>query len=245
MDCRNKKILVVGLAKTGVACARFLASQGARVTVTDMRERDRPGRRHWRNWQGSTSRWVLERHDEATFLASDLIVVSPGVPDGSPAAGCGTARRTGDHQRDRTGRRFITAPLVAITGTNGKTTTTTILAARSSKHNGYAHLCRRQHRRPADRTGGIAPDRGSGGGRDQLVPAGVDQQRSARPWRPCSTSARIISTAMPVIRTTSTPSCASSRTRPKTILPWSTGMIRWSGSMPRVSRRRCFPSAAQ
>jgi UDP-N-acetylmuramoylalanine--D-glutamate ligase len=78
----------------------------------------------------------LERHDEATFLASDLIVVSPGVPMDLPQLVA--AQRSG---RDiiseiELAARFIDVPLVAITGTNGKTTTTTILGA-IFKHNGY------------------------------------------------------------------------------------------------------------
>ncbi|HEY5523482.1 MAG TPA: UDP-N-acetylmuramoyl-L-alanine--D-glutamate ligase, partial [Desulfuromonadaceae bacterium] len=79
MDYRNKKILVVGLAKTGVACARFLASKGARVTVTDMRSETALAG-PLAELSGYDIVRELERHDEATFTGSDLIVVSPGVP---------------------------------------------------------------------------------------------------------------------------------------------------------------------
>jgi UDP-N-acetylmuramoylalanine--D-glutamate ligase len=135
MDYRNKKILVVGLAKTGVACARFLASKGARVTVTDMRSEEALTGQ-LAELAGYDIIRELERHDEATFLASDLVVVSPGVPMDLPQLVA--AQRAGREiiSEIELASRFIDAPLAAITGTNGKTTTTTILGA-IFKHNGY------------------------------------------------------------------------------------------------------------
>jgi UDP-N-acetylmuramoylalanine--D-glutamate ligase len=135
MDYSNKKILVVGLAKTGVACARFLASKGARVTVTDMRSEAALAGPLAELAQYNIIR-ELERHDEATFLASDLIVVSPGVPMDLPQLVA--AQRAGREiiSEIELAARFIDVPLAAITGTNGKTTTTTILGA-IFKQNGY------------------------------------------------------------------------------------------------------------
>ncbi len=135
MELKNKKILVVGLAKTGLACARFLASKGAQVTVTDLRnEAQLTGQ--LAELAGFEIRRELERHDEATFLASDLIVVSPGVPMDLPQLL--TAQRAGLEiiSEIELAARFIDVPLAAITGTNGKTTTTTLLGA-IFKHNGY------------------------------------------------------------------------------------------------------------
>jgi len=135
MELKNKNILVVGLAKTGVACAHFLASKGARVTVTDMRSEALLADQ-LAGLAGFDIKRELERHDEATFLASDLIVVSPGVPMDLP-------QLVAAHQAGREiiseielASRFIDVPIAAITGTNGKTTTTTILGA-IFKHNGY------------------------------------------------------------------------------------------------------------
>ena len=135
MELKNKKILVVGLAKTGLACARFLASKGAQVTVTDLRnEAQLTGQ--LAELAGFEIRRELERHDQATFLASDLIVVSPGVPMDLPQLL--TAQRAGVEiiSEIELAARFIDVPLAAITGTNGKTTTTTLLGA-IFKHNGY------------------------------------------------------------------------------------------------------------
>ena len=135
MELRNKKILVVGLAKTGVACARFLASKGARVTVTDMRSEDA--------LTGPLAEladmpitWELERHNEATFLASDLIVVSPGVPMDLPQLAAAHMGGREIVSEIELASRFMDKPLVAITGTNGKTTTTT-LTGEIFRGNGY------------------------------------------------------------------------------------------------------------
>jgi len=135
MYLKDKKILVVGLAKTGVACARFLASKGAVVTVTDMRS------------EGALKSQLtelasfgviceLERHLEAIFLASDLIVVSPGVPMDLPQLVAAQLAKVEIISEIELAGRFIDAPFAAITGTNGKTTTTTLLGA-IFKHNGY------------------------------------------------------------------------------------------------------------
>jgi len=135
MELKNKNILVVGLAKTGVACARFLASKGARVTVSDMRS-EAQLTSQLAELAGFEISRELERHDQATFLKSDLIVVSPGVPMDLPQLV--KAQQAGIEiiSEIELAARFIDAPLAAITGTNGKTTTTTLLGA-IFKHNGY------------------------------------------------------------------------------------------------------------
>jgi len=135
MELKNKNVLVVGLAKTGVACARFLAARGARVTVTDMRsEAALAGTLAELAEYAITSQ--LEHHDEATFLTSDLIVVSPGVPMDLPQLVAAQQAGVEIISEIELAWRYIDAPLAAITGTNGKTTTTTILGA-IFKHQGY------------------------------------------------------------------------------------------------------------
>src|SRR5512136_2260277 len=79
MELKGKKILVVGLARTGVAVARFLAEQGALVTVTDMKE-EAALAPYLERLAGLPIGYELGRHDESSFLGADLIVVSPGVP---------------------------------------------------------------------------------------------------------------------------------------------------------------------
>ncbi|GFE62365.1 UDP-N-acetylmuramoyl-L-alanine--D-glutamate ligase [Geobacter sp. AOG2] len=135
MELNNKNILVVGLAKTGVACARFLAGRGARVTVTDMHDEAvlLPQLAQLAAWN---IRKVLGRHDEGDFTGADLIVVSPGVPQDHPLLVKAKAADREIVSEIELAARFIDVPLVAITGTNGKTTTTT-LAGEIFKANGY------------------------------------------------------------------------------------------------------------
>ena len=126
MNLRDKTILVVGLARTGIACARFLAKLGARVTVTDMKSAEQVAEQ-MQELAEFTITWELGRHEEASFLTSDLIVVSPGVPmDHSLLQKAKVAGREIVSEVELASR-FFTIPLVAITGTNGKTTTTTLI----------------------------------------------------------------------------------------------------------------------
>jgi UDP-N-acetylmuramoylalanine--D-glutamate ligase len=125
MELAGKNILVVGLAKTGVASARFLAREGARVTVTDLREEPQLAPQ-LAELAGRQIRTVLGRHDESDFTGADLIVVSPGVPQDHPLLVAARMAGVEVVSEIELASRFIAAPLVAITGTNGKTTTTTI-----------------------------------------------------------------------------------------------------------------------
>jgi UDP-N-acetylmuramoylalanine--D-glutamate ligase len=136
METINRHILVVGLARTGVSVARFLASRGARVTVTDTRDEIALAD-SMEMLAGLGIRWSLGRHDESDFLGSDLIVVSPGVPMDHPLLVKAAAAGVEIVSEIELAGRFITAPLVAITGTNGKTTTTT-LTGEIFRGNGYA-----------------------------------------------------------------------------------------------------------
>ena len=79
MELTDKKILVVGLARTGVAVARFLVQRGARVTVTDMREEEQLAETLAELGDLDVN-LELGRHVPHSFLMADLIVVSPGVP---------------------------------------------------------------------------------------------------------------------------------------------------------------------
>jgi UDP-N-acetylmuramoylalanine--D-glutamate ligase len=126
MELKNKKILVVGLARTGASVARFLTECGARVTVSDSK-----GQEALSPFLSTLSAleiaYELGGHGDETFLAADLIVVSPGVPmDIAPLT---LARNQGIPviSEIELAYEFIDAPIAAITGTNGKTTTTTLV----------------------------------------------------------------------------------------------------------------------
>ncbi len=125
MELNNKRVLVVGLGKSGVASALFMKSHGARVTVSDTKSGD-----ELRNEipalldHGITVE--TGGHGERTFRGQDLIVVSPGVPVDAPPLV--QARSVGESVigEIELAAQFLPGPIVAITGSNGKTTTTTL-----------------------------------------------------------------------------------------------------------------------
>ncbi|WP_136523721.1 UDP-N-acetylmuramoyl-L-alanine--D-glutamate ligase [Geomonas ferrireducens] len=125
MDLKDKKILVVGLAKTGVAVTRFLAEAGAQVTITDMRD-DEALKDVLAELADLDLCLELGRHIPYSFLMADLVVVSPGVPMDIKPLEMARAQRRRVVSEVELASWFIKAPMVAITGTNGKTTTTTL-----------------------------------------------------------------------------------------------------------------------
>jgi UDP-N-acetylmuramoylalanine--D-glutamate ligase len=126
MELKNKNIVIVGLARTGAAVARFLCECGARVTVSDSKGQEALAP-FLSTLAALEITYELGGHGNATFLAADLIVVSPGVPmDIAPLV---LARNHGVPviSEIELAYEFIDAPIAAITGTNGKTTTTTLV----------------------------------------------------------------------------------------------------------------------
>jgi UDP-N-acetylmuramoylalanine--D-glutamate ligase len=125
MDLQNKRVLVVGLGKSGVASALFLKSKGARVTVSDTKRPDELKEEIPRLLdEGITVE--TGGHGERTFQNQDLIVVSPGVPlDAPPLV---QARSLGEKVIGEVelAAQFFPGSIVAITGSNGKTTTTAL-----------------------------------------------------------------------------------------------------------------------
>lgn len=126
MDVKGKRILVVGLGKSGVASALFLASRGARVTVSDAKREDK---------LRDQIPALLERgvtvetgkHGERTFREQDLIVASPGVPNDLPLLQAARQRGIPVIGEIELTARYLEGKIVAITGSNGKTTTTTLV----------------------------------------------------------------------------------------------------------------------
>jgi len=125
---KDKKILVVGLGKTGVSLAKFLYENGAQVTVTD--HKSKPELSTQLEQLGDLPvKLDLGGHSPKTFLSQDLVILSPGVP---------SALKIFDYARSQgikiTGEfefvtQFIKEPVIALTGTNGKTTTARLVEA--------------------------------------------------------------------------------------------------------------------
>src|ERR1700678_290071 len=125
MDLRNKRVLVVGLGKSGVGSALFLRSRGARVTVSDAKpEAELRDEILLLLEHGITVE--TGGHGDRTFRGQDLIVVSPGVPVDAPQLV--QARSLGEPVigEIELAAQFLRGQIVAITGANGKTTTTSL-----------------------------------------------------------------------------------------------------------------------
>jgi len=118
----GKRVVVVGAARSGIAAAELLVRRGATVTLTDTRE----GIDDEKRLRDAGVRLELGRHVSETLMSADLIVLSPGVPP----------RQTVIEQARKAGvpvigelelaSRWVRGRIVAVTGTKGKSTTTTL-----------------------------------------------------------------------------------------------------------------------
>jgi len=125
-ELRGKRVLVVGLARTGVATALFCAARGAVVTATDTRTENEIGQAIAPLRTAGVS-LELGGHRENSFLEQDLIVPSPGVPADAPLLQAARARGVTIWSEVELAARFLRGRLIGITGSNGKTTTTSLI----------------------------------------------------------------------------------------------------------------------
>jgi UDP-N-acetylmuramoylalanine--D-glutamate ligase len=131
-NLKGKRVLVVGLGRSGAASAIFLQEHGARVTVSDAKSEVQ---------LQSEVAALLDRgisletghHGERTFRDQDLIVVSPGVPSDQPSLQHARSLGIPVIGEVELASRFLQGKVLAITGSNGKTTTTTLVGEILSK----------------------------------------------------------------------------------------------------------------
>jgi UDP-N-acetylmuramoylalanine--D-glutamate ligase len=138
MELKGKKVLVVGLGKSGLAAALFLRHKGAHVTVSDVRSAESLAK----EIPALLEEGIMVEaggHGLLTFRRQDLIVVSPGVPLNTPELV--QARNLGLPiiGELELAARFLKGRIIAITGSNGKTTTTS-LAGEMLKESGLSTL---------------------------------------------------------------------------------------------------------
>jgi UDP-N-acetylmuramoylalanine--D-glutamate ligase len=126
MELDGKKVLVVGLARTGLATAKFLKSKGSMVSTTEAKSREElkeavqelEGMNLFSEWGG---------HQTETFLKQDMIVVSPGVDLKIEPIQRALEKGIQVISEIELAYHFIDTPIIAVTGTNGKTTTTLLI----------------------------------------------------------------------------------------------------------------------
>ena len=125
-ELRGKRVLVVGLARTGAATALFCSARGAQVTATDTRAESELGDAVVSLRAAGVS-LELGGHREDSFLEQDLIIPSPGVPADAPVLQAARAKGVTIWSEIELADRFLSGRLIGITGSNGKTTTTALI----------------------------------------------------------------------------------------------------------------------
>jgi UDP-N-acetylmuramoylalanine--D-glutamate ligase len=138
MELKGKKVLVVGLGKSGLAAAVFLRHKGAQVTVSDVR----PAESLSKEIPALLEEGIMVEaggHGLLTFRRQDLIVVSPGVPLDTPALVQVKSFGLPVIGELELAARFLKGRILAITGSNGKTTTTA-LAGETLREAGFPTL---------------------------------------------------------------------------------------------------------
>ena len=126
LELKGKKVLVVGLGKSGMAAALFLRHHGAKVTVSDVRSAEDLAK----EIPALLEEGIMVEaggHGLLTFRRQDLIVVSPGVPLDTPELVQSQALGLPVIGELELAARFLKGKMLAVTGSNGKTTTTTLL----------------------------------------------------------------------------------------------------------------------
>ena len=122
-DWSRLRVGVLGLGRSGRAATRLLAAAGARVYASDVADSEEL-HRHARELVGTGADVDLGRHDEDRLAGCDLLVVSPGIPPSAPVFASPGVRGKEVISELELAFDFLEAPVIAITGTNGKTTTT-------------------------------------------------------------------------------------------------------------------------
>jgi len=126
IELRKMRVLAIGLARTGVATALFCAKHNAIVTATDARPESELGDAPAKLREAGVT-LELGGHIEKTYLEQDLIVPSPGVPADDPLLLKARSKGITIWSEIELAYRFMEGELIGITGSNGKTTTTTLV----------------------------------------------------------------------------------------------------------------------
>ncbi len=123
---QGKTVLIIGLKRTGVSVARFVARAGGRVRITDRQARAKL-EAEVASLAGLPIELSVGTEDPACLAGVDLVVPSPGVPRHAPLLAAAVRQGIQVCSEIELAYRFLRCPLLAVTGTNGKSTTTTLL----------------------------------------------------------------------------------------------------------------------
>jgi UDP-N-acetylmuramoylalanine--D-glutamate ligase len=126
LNLRGRRLLVVGLAREGTALARYLSQRGAHVVATDLKPPHAFGDALTPLVEVGVD-LILGEHPPSLLDKCDVVFVSPGVPFDAPFLEEARARRVPLSTESRLFCQLCPAPIAAITGSSGKTTTTTLV----------------------------------------------------------------------------------------------------------------------
>ena len=126
MELRGKRVLVIGMGRAGVAAANLLVAKGARVTITDKKQKEEL-REFYKKLKGRRIEIETGGHLVGLLKDIELVVASPGVSPNIPLLERAKEKRIPIIGELELASSFLKVPIVAVTGTNGKTTTTTLI----------------------------------------------------------------------------------------------------------------------
>lgn len=124
LDVQDRRILVIGMGKSGVAAAKALSSLGGEVTLADVKPREEL-EHAWQQLEG----WPVKMHAGGYPAVGDydLLVTSPGVPVWAEPLQEAVSQKIPVYSEIEIAYRYCRDPIVAVTGTNGKTTTAALI----------------------------------------------------------------------------------------------------------------------
>jgi len=123
---KDKKVVVAGLARSGLACANLLYDLGAKVSVTDSQDTEAV-RLNSSKLKSRDIKFELGKHTKEFIQGKDLLVISPGIPDEAMPVVWAKELNIAMISEIEVASILCPATIIAVTGSNGKTTTTTLI----------------------------------------------------------------------------------------------------------------------
>jgi len=127
MDVRGKKVTILGIGTSGIESARFLRRRGAQVFLSEGRSTERTEKTR-RELEAEGFAVEVGSHTESRVLEADFIVISPGIAPSTSVYQLAVSSKVPLYSEIEVASWFCEMPFIAVTGTNGKTTVTTLIA---------------------------------------------------------------------------------------------------------------------
>ena len=126
MDIKNKKIIILGIGASGIESARFLRSRGAQVFLSEGLRNEKTEKSE-RLLRKEGFDYEIGQHTESKIKKADWVVISPGIKPAAPIYQFISNSGIPMVSEIEIASWFVEMPIIAVTGTNGKTTVTTLI----------------------------------------------------------------------------------------------------------------------